>query len=123
VDDLDAPSQPIPRQRVRQRHLQRQRREHFLDGEVKQLDRAIAQTVLASEQALRLLQLPGVSVTTAATLMAAIGELSRFQTAGHLVGCFELNPRVRQSGAEPARHGRVTKHGPGAVRAVLVEAA
>jgi hypothetical protein len=72
---------------------------------------------------LRLLQLPGVSVTTAATLMAAIGDIRRFPTDRHLVGYFGLNPRVRQSGAEPARHGRITKHGPGAVRAVLVEAA
>jgi transposase len=95
----------------------------FLDGEVKQLDRVIAQTVLASEEMRRLLQLPGVSATTAATLMAAIGDISRFSTDRHLVGYFGLNPRVRQSGSEPARHGRITKHGPGAVRAVLVEAA
>jgi hypothetical protein len=72
---------------------------------------------------LRLLQLPGVSPTTAATLMAAIGDVSRFPTARHLVGYLGLNPRVRQSGSGPARHGRISKHGPGAVRAVLVEAA
>jgi len=95
----------------------------FLDGEIKLLDQVIAQTVLASEEMLRLLQLPGVSVTTAATLMAAIGDIRRFPTDRHLVGYFGLNPRVRQSGSEPARHGRITKHGPGAVRAVLVEAA
>ena len=95
----------------------------FLDQETGALDRAIAQRVLASEEMLRLLQLPGVSATTAATLMAAIGDISRFPTARHLVGYLGLNPRVRQSGAEPARHGRISKHGPGHVRAVLVEAA
>jgi hypothetical protein len=35
---------------------------------------------------LRLLQLPGVSAVTAATLMAAIGDISRFPTPRHLVG-------------------------------------
>jgi transposase len=95
----------------------------FLEGEVAAMDRVIAERVLASEQMRLLLQLPGVSATTAATLMAAIGDVSRFPTARHLVGYLGLNPRVRQSGAEPARHGRISKHGPGAVRAVLVEAA
>ena len=50
----------------------------FLDGEVAALDRVIAQRVLASEEMLRLLQVPGVSAMTAATLMAAIGDISRF---------------------------------------------
>lgn len=95
----------------------------FLDGELKPLDRAVAQRVLRSQEMLRLLQLPGVSATTAATMMAAIGDVTRFPTPRHLVGYFGLNPRVRQSGSEPARHGRISKHGPGAVRAVLVEAA
>jgi transposase len=95
----------------------------FLDGEVAALDRVIAQRVLASGEMLRLLQLPGVSATTAATLMAAIGDIARFPTPRHLVGYLGLNPRVRQSGFEPAKHGRISKHGPGAVRAVLVEAA
>lgn len=95
----------------------------FLERELAAMDRVIAERVLASEQMRLLLQLPGVSATTAATLMAAIGDVSRFPTARHLVGYLGLNPRVRQSGAEPARHGRISKHGPGAVRAVLVEAA
>jgi transposase len=95
----------------------------FLERETALLDAVIARRVLASEEMLRLLQLPGVSATTAATLMAAIGDVSRFPTARHLVGYLGLNPRVRQSGSGPARHGRISKHGPGAVRAVLVEAA
>jgi transposase len=95
----------------------------FLDQELAVLDRSLAQRVLASEEMLRLLQLPGVSAVTAATLMAAIGDISRFPTPRHLVGYLGLNPRVRQSGAGPAKHGRISKHGPGAVRAVLVEAA
>jgi transposase len=95
----------------------------FLEHETALLDAVIARRVLDSEEMLRLLQLPGVSATTAATLMAAIGDVSRFPTARHLVGYLGLNPRVRQSGSRPARHGRISKHGPGAVRAVLVEAA
>jgi transposase len=95
----------------------------FLDDELAALDRSLARRVLGSEEMLRLLQLPGVSAVTAATLMAAIGDISRFPTPRHLVGYLGLNPRVRQSGTGPAKHGRISKHGPGHVRAVLVEAA
>jgi hypothetical protein len=36
---------------------------------------------------------------------------------------FGLNPRVRQSGNQPAAHGRITKAGPGYARGMFVEAA
>jgi transposase len=75
----------------------------FLDQELAALDRAVARRVLDSEEMLRLLQLPGVSAVTAATLMAAIGDISRFPTPRHLVGYLGLNPRVRQSGVGPAQ--------------------
>ncbi len=61
----------------------------------------------------RLMTLPGISFVTAAALLGAIGDVSRFPTAGHLVSYLGLDPRVRQSGSEPARHGRISKQGPG----------
>jgi transposase len=95
----------------------------FLDDEVGAVDKALADLVLASPEARRLLTLPGVSSVTAAALMGAIGDVSRFPTARHLVSYLGLDPRVRQSGSEPARHGRISKQGPGEVRHLLVEAA
>jgi transposase len=95
----------------------------FLDAEVAALDRGVAQRVLASPEMRRLMQLPGVSATTAATFMAAVGEVSRFPSPRHLVAYLGLNPKVRQSGSEPAKHGRISKRGPAAVRGVLTEAA
>jgi transposase len=71
----------------------------------------------------RLLTLPGVNSITAAAFMAAVGDIGRFPTARHLVSYLGLNPRVHQSGAEKARHGRITKQGPSDARHVLVEAA
>jgi transposase len=95
----------------------------FLDREIGLVERALAEQVLASAQMRRLLTLPGVNFVTAAALIAAIGEVSRFPTARHLVSYLGLDPRVRQSGSEPARHGRISKQGPGETRHVLVEAA
>jgi transposase len=95
----------------------------FLDREVGAIDRTLAELVLASPELRRLLTLPGVNFVTACALLAAIGDIRRFRTARHLVGYLGLDPRVRQSGSEPARHGRISKQGPGETRHVLVEAA
>ncbi len=95
----------------------------FLDREVAAIDRALAELVLGSPGLRRLLTLPGVNFVTACALLAAIGDIRRFPTARRLVGYLGLDPRVRQSGSEPARHGRISKQGPGETRHVLVEAA
>jgi transposase len=95
----------------------------FLEREIELVDRQIAEQVLASDDIRRLMTLPGVSGVTATALMAAIGDVRRFPTADHLVGYLGLSPRVQQSGSEPARHGRISKQGPGPVRGLLVEAA
>lgn len=52
-----------------------------------------------------------------------IGYIRRFPTPAQLVGYLGLYPRVIQSGSEPARHGRISKQGPGEARRVPVEAA
>jgi transposase len=94
-----------------------------LDREVAVIDRALAELVLASPELLRLMTLPGTNYVTACALLGAIGDIKRFPTARHLVSYLGLDPRVRQSGSEPARHGRISKQGPGEARHVLVEAA
>jgi transposase len=95
----------------------------FLDAEVVAIDRALAELVLGSAELRRLLTLPGVNFVTACALLAAIGDARRFPTARQLVSYLGLDPRVRQSGSEPASHGRISKQGPGETRHVLVEAA
>jgi transposase len=95
----------------------------FLDREIALVEKALAEQVLASVEMRRLLTLPGVNFVTAAALLAAIGEIGRFPTSRQLVSYLGLDPRVTQSGSEPARHGRISKQGPGETRHVLVEAA
>ena len=48
---------------------------------------------------------PGVNVICAATFLAAVGDIRRFQDPAQLVGYLGLDPRVYQSGSAPA-HGR-----------------
>ena len=58
----------------------------------------------------------------AATFLAAIGDIGRFESPRKLVGYLGLDPRVRQSGSGPATHGRISKQGSAAARHALVEA-
>lgn len=95
----------------------------FLSGEIELIDRALAEQAISSQEIHRLMTIPGVGVTTAATVMATIGDVRRFPTAHRLVGYLDLDPRSRQSGTAPARHGRISKQGSSAARHVLVEAA
>jgi transposase len=95
----------------------------FFGDELAEIDRLIAQQVLDDADVRRLLTIPGIDVVTAATLVAAIGDVRRFPTSRQLVGYLGLHPTIRQSGNGPARHGRLSKEGSAAARHVLVEAA
>jgi transposase len=95
----------------------------FLDAEVAVIDRKLSEWAAGSKDAKRLMSIPGVGASVAVTLMAAIGDISRFSSPRQLVAYLGLDPKVRQSGDEPARHGRISKRGNAQARSVLVEAA
>jgi transposase len=95
----------------------------FLDAEIGALDREIARLALAWPEVLRLITVPGVNVQTAATFMASVGDIGRFSSPRKLVSYLGLDPRVRQSGNSPARHGRISKAGASEARHMLGEVA
>lgn len=73
--------------------------------------------LVAAYQALR-----GVSLIVAATVVAEVGDLSRFANPKELMAYLGLVPAEHSSGAA-VRRGRITKTGNGHARRVLVEAA
>jgi transposase len=87
------------------------------------LDREIAEAVLEDLDVKRLMTIIGVNLTVATGILAAIGDIGRFDSPGKLVSYFGLNPRVRQSGLGAAHHGRISKVGRSHARAMLVETA
>lgn len=94
----------------------------FSQTQVARLEEAILLVATQDERALFLLQLPGIGLITAVTLLAAIGDETRFPTAKHLVGYAGLGARVHDSGL--THHtGRITKAGRRDIRATMVEAA
>jgi transposase len=95
----------------------------FHGEELSQVDRDIALEAIDDPVVARLMTVPGIDVAVAISILAAVGDFSRFDSPDRLVSCLGLNPRVRQSGKGPAIHGRITKAGPARARGMLVEAA
>jgi transposase len=69
-----------------------------------------------------IMQLPGFGVITAMTVLAAIGEIQRFESARHLASYSGLTPGLEQSGTKYREKG-ITKEGRKELRWALVEAA
>jgi transposase len=97
-------------------HLAEQLRE--VEGELRRLSTADSW----KDYVPYLVQLPGFGLLTAMTVLAAIGDVTRFPTAKHLVGYAGLGAGVHDSG-ETHRGKGITKQGRRDLRRALVEAA
>jgi transposase len=86
------------------------------------LERQIAALAKPDPRVQALMALPGVGKLTAMTLVAEIGDISRFPTARKLCAWAGLTPQVRNSDRK-VRHGHITKQGSPWVRGILQEAA
>jgi hypothetical protein len=68
------------------------------------------------------MSLPGVDFPVAQSLLAALGDISRFPSGEKAAAYLGLVPSTHQSG-EHCYHGRITKQGRGHARWMLVQAA
>src|SRR5271166_4824157 len=95
----------------------------FHGQELRIIDAQLGRVALERAEVKRLMTIPGVDATVALSIVAAVGDFQRFRQPERLVSYLGLNPRVRQSGGQPATHGRITKQGRAHARGMLVEAA
>jgi transposase len=70
-----------------------------------------------------LLSIPGVSLAVGATILAAVGDVSRFPDKKKFAAYFGLTQRIKQTGGKPPRIGRISKQGNAYARFMLIEAA
>jgi len=75
-----------------------------------------------AESMMYLMQLPGFGVITGMTVLAAIGEITRFESVRHLASYSGLTPGLEQSGVK-LRGKRITKEGRKDLRWAMVEVA
>jgi transposase len=92
-----------------------------LSAEIAMLTAVIAD-LLAGHPGYKLIQeLPGIGPVLAAVIVAEIGDVTRFKTAGQLASWAGLTPRHRESDVKVIR-GHVTKQGSRLLRWALIEA-
>lgn len=95
----------------------------FHAGELALVDRELAIEALSDPVVARLMTIPGIDAIAGISIVAAVGDFTRFSDPDKLVSYLGLNPRVRQSGNSAPVHGRIAKTGRAHTRGVLVEAA
>jgi transposase len=94
----------------------------FAQEQVEQVEEYLKQKSAQDERIPLLIQLPGVALLTATTILAAIGDISRFPNAKKLVGYAGLGTRVHDSGMTHSS-GRITKAGRKDLRRAMANAA
>ena len=93
-----------------------------LEREIEHLDSELARRGYSDARVKLLMTLPGVNVVVAETLLAALGDISRFRDGDHAASYLGLVPRTRQS-ADRCYHGPITKAGNSHGRWCMVQAA
>lgn len=96
-----------------------------LEPQVKEVEAELQRLSTAapwSQDVPYLLQLPGFGLIVVLTVLAAIGDITRFPHPKQLVGYAGVGASVKESG-ESHRRGRITKEGRRDLRFILVEAA
>jgi transposase len=94
----------------------------FAQEQKTMLEEEMAKAVAKEERIPLLIQIPGVALLTAVNILAAIGDITRFPDAQHLVGYAGLGASVHDSG-ERRTTGGITKNGRRDLRSAMVDAA
>ena len=94
-----------------------------LGDDLKVIERDLARSALGDEGVKRLMTIPGVDMVVALAIVAAIGDVGRFEQSQELVSYLGLNPSVRQSGPGTGLSWPDHQAGPWARARLLVEAA
>jgi transposase len=92
----------------------------YLDTEIKDMEKVVREKVSETREMRLLKSIPGIGDIFAATIMAEIGEISRFRSPKQLQAYAGIVPWVHNSG-DRQRNGRITKIGSAWLRYAVVE--
>jgi transposase len=95
--------------------------EHVCD-QIDEVDKKVALAVKTDARVQRLTTVPSVGPVTAATFIALVDDIARFDSKAKLSSYLGLVPRQYSSG-EKQQRGHITKAGNSRVRSLLVECA
>jgi transposase len=93
-----------------------------LESRISLLEAEIRRQAKPDKRVDALMTIPGIGLLSAMTLVAEIGDVTRFATSRKLCAWAGIIPSMRNSD-RTLHHGHITRAGPAAVRHVLSEAA
>jgi transposase len=93
-----------------------------LTDELEVADAELLTLFTGDDRVKRLTAIPGIGFTTAATILAEVGEVGRFPAPDRLCSWAGLTP-TEHSSAEHTRRGHISKQGSRWLRWVMIEAA
>jgi transposase len=92
-----------------------------LDSEIKLIEEEVTTRGKSLRGVRRLLQVHGLNLLSAISLLAEVGDINLFETSKQLVAYEGLATSTRQS-SETTRHGAITKRGRKRLRTVVIQA-
>lgn len=92
-----------------------------LDAEVKAVEEEVVRRGKSLRGVSRLLQVHGLNLLSAISLLAEVGDIALFETSKQLASYAGLATSTRQS-SETTRHGGITKRGRKRLRTVCIQA-
>lgn len=92
----------------------------LLTYEIKEIEKRFSEYVPNTQKLLR--SIPGIGITSAAALVAYIGDIKRFSSAEKLTAYIGLDSRVHQSGTSIHGKGYISKRGNRYLRYILFNA-
>jgi transposase len=92
-----------------------------LDSEIKAVEEEVVRRGKSLRGVSRLLQVHGLNLLSAISLLAEVGDIALFETSKQLVSYAGLATSTRQS-SETVRHGGITKRGRKRLRTVCIQA-
>jgi transposase len=119
--DVQKNMSPLEKMQIRQELVLLQEVEKLKDAVDEELQRQSTSTTWG-KQALQIMQLPGIGFVVAMTVLSAIGDISRFESAKQLVGYAGIGAGVHDSG-KTHKEKKITKKGRRELRWAMVEAA
>ena len=93
-----------------------------IDKEIEVMEKMLREEAWKASRVRLLMTIPGVDYCTALTLIAALGDLSRFEDGDHAASYLGLAPSIKQS-ANTCHDGPITKHGNSHARWMLTQSA
>lgn len=95
---------------------------HDLESRIERIERQLEALAQQTPVVERLRSIPGIGLLNATALIAFVGDIQRFPSAGHFASYLVLTPREYSSASE-RRLGRISKRGDACLRMLIIHGA